>query len=132
MQFIQRKLKLTSLENGASGESRSVIHNQIQFWQERQLPQEQDLLHLVNKVLRNQKQLGTAKLLVHCLDGCTRSGLFLAVFNILQRMDAVGNIHIPWGILTIRETQKRFVKDVDQLRYCHLIVLKYLELENRY
>ena len=109
---------------------RTVYHYQVQFWQEGPLPKEQDLLHLVQKVLQSQKKVGTDKMLVHCMDGCTRSGLFLALFNILQRMEAVEDIHIPWGILTIRETQKLFVSKLDQLRYCHHIVKKHLD--NKY
>ena len=107
--------------------SRSIIQYQTQFWKDEKLPQEQDFLHLVQKVLRAQKQMGNGKVLVHCLDGCARSGVFLAIFNIIQRMDAVGNVNIPWGILTVRETQKLFVTDIDQLKFCHNIVLRYLE-----
>ena len=91
------------------------------------MPKEQDFLYLAKKVLQFQKQVGTGKILVHCMDGCTRSGLFLAVFNVLQRMEVAENINIPWGILTIKETQKGFVSDLDQLKYIHTIVRKHLQ-----
>ena len=106
---------------------RTVCHYQVQFWQEDLLPEEHEFLHLIIKVLQSQKQVGSGKILVHCMDGCTRSGLFLAVFNVLQRMEAAKNINIPWGILTIKETQQNFISDIDQLRYIYSIVRKHLE-----
>ena len=105
-----------------------VIHSQIQFWKKDKLPPQHDILLLVKQVLKVQKQLGpSGKVLVHCLDGCTRSGLFLAIFVLLQRVEATGNINIPWGILTIRETQGLFVNDIDQLKFCRDVVQNYLE-----
>ena len=79
--------------------------------------------------MRLQNQDPLAKLLIHCHDGRTKTGLFLAVFNILQQLDRVDFFHIPVSFLNIRETQSSFVCSREQIHFCFQMVLEYLNLQ---
>ena len=71
-------------------------------------------------------------MLVHCLDGCRRSGLFLVCFNLLLFMDSEELCHLGHCVLGARETIADCVVDEEQLKFCIEIAKLHLEANQIY
>ena len=124
------QLTLAPKRKGLSSNEKSlnVKHIQILYWPERQ-PVPSDLesfYHLFKRALHFQRENRELRSLVHCADGRTKCGIFLGVFNLLQRIEEEGSIHLPWSILTIRETHKHFLNSVEQLECCYKMAEKHV------
>ena len=53
-------------------------------------------------------------MLVHCLDGVSKSGLFLAAFLLLQKMKCEGGFDVVYGALAAQDVDPRFVAGTQQ------------------
>ena len=62
-----------------------------------------------NSILPLQPKSPDEKLLVHCLDGVEKSGVFLGAFNLLQKMRMEGVVDVVWSVSSAREANPRFI-----------------------
>ncbi|XP_071180902.1 receptor-type tyrosine-protein phosphatase mu-like [Mytilus edulis] len=87
-----------------------------------------DLLQRVEKCWEIQR----VPITVVCSDGCSKSGLFVALKLVLEKMQIDEEIDI---FQVVRELQKRrpeFLVDVDQYEYCYRCIRVLLEEESLY
>ncbi|OWF35537.1 receptor-type tyrosine-protein phosphatase S-like isoform X1 [Mizuhopecten yessoensis] len=83
------------------------------------------LLELLDQVEIWQKQSGNRPVTVHCLDGATRSGLFVATSCVLERMKTDREVDIFQAIKQLRLNRTQIIDCLEQYRFCHEIALEY-------
>ena len=129
---VKREFKLR-MTNDNDEEPRYVVHIQTLYWPEREsVPNDVNgFHHLLKRALHFQEENPELRLLVHCSDGWSKSGLFLAAFNLLQRLEEDDVVHLPWSVLAIRTTHKHFLKDSEQLKCCYELVERHVRKERR-
>ncbi|XP_046583116.1 receptor-type tyrosine-protein phosphatase mu-like [Haliotis rubra] len=89
------------------------------------------LLELINEVDRIITP-GGHKILIHCRDGASVSGVFCSTLNIITRLRLDRDMDI---FLTIRELQRvrsQFIQSFDQLKLCYKLVKEYNRTSNVY
>ena len=124
---LTQKSHTNSLDSDSTGVTVSQWH--LRSWPEVQsVPNNIDeFIQILERVLHHSRANCGKRTLVHCEDGCFKTGLFIACFNILQGLEESKYIHISSVILIIRETQKHFIADVEQLRFCFEVVRRFTQ-----
>ena len=123
----------------SSGEDEPFELRQVQvdFWPDNSsIPPQQhmrffyELLLDVVRMLRRQRQprqrqqrhggqeAASANVLIHCLDACGKSGLFLVCCNLLILMMEADVVHVPFCVLKARESLSEIIGDSQQLKFC--------------
>ena len=57
------------------------------------------------------------KLLVHCLDGVEKTGLFLCAFLLYQKMALAEKVDLAWSVLTARDANPLFLSGPEQFKF---------------
>ena len=65
----------------------------------------------------SQTQTGDKPFVVHCLDGISASGFYIAAFNLLEKLKSEKVVDVVWSVLTARLTHPRIVFCEDQIRF---------------
>ncbi|XP_067683144.1 receptor-type tyrosine-protein phosphatase alpha-like [Haliotis asinina] len=82
------------------------------------------LLELVNKVgtvIRSSDH----KVLVHCRDGASVSGVFCSVLNIISRLRLDGDVDIFLTIRELHRVRPQFIQSFDEFKLCYEVVKEY-------
>ncbi|XP_046568155.1 uncharacterized protein LOC124276555 [Haliotis rubra] len=85
------------------------------------------LLLLLEMLVKRQKDAGLHPIIVHCLDGASRSGLFCAVSNIISRLKMDKEVDI---FLIVRELQcirPAIITSSSQYTFCFEVARNYLK-----
>ena len=69
-----------------------------------------------------ESQKSRRNLLVHCLDGVDKCGLFLAAFNLLQKRRCEEVVDVAWSVSSARDVNQRFVSGSRQLQFLFKLV----------
>ncbi|XP_052793643.1 receptor-type tyrosine-protein phosphatase kappa-like isoform X2 [Mya arenaria] len=116
--------------------TRTFKHIQFKKWTRNRLvpPDSSSLLNLVKEVEEQQSSEDDedSPILVLCLNGAERSGLFVVLMNILERCRVDGEVSIPQVIRYLRSRRKQIVPNLEQYVYCHNVTTKYLESSMTY
>ncbi|XP_021346888.1 neurogenic locus notch homolog protein 3-like isoform X4 [Mizuhopecten yessoensis] len=111
----------------------SVQLRQYQYsgWEEgRLLPSNLDaLLNMIDDI-RDWNASSSAKgkpLIVHCMDGAERSGLFCVMAAAVERLRAEENVSMVHTINQMRVRRPQVIPNIEQFRYCHEAILQYIE-----
>ena len=123
LSFTERVLKLS---NSSTGQTRALIHLQILGWHHTQA-----ILDTAEAMtsLRGQQRYSGKPVLLHCLDGGSRSGTFLAVNSWLQQKsfeDGDGGCGIPdikTKIQNLLTQRKGIIRDKMVLKDIYQIIL---------
>ncbi|WAQ98353.1 PTPRA-like protein [Mya arenaria] len=116
--------------------TRTFKHILFKKWTRNRLvpPDSSSLLNLVKEVEGQQSPEDDwdSPILVLCLNGAERSGLFVVLMNILERCRVEGEVSIPQVIRYLRSRRKQIVPNLEQYVYCHNVTAKYLESSMTY
>ncbi|XP_052778200.1 receptor-type tyrosine-protein phosphatase S-like isoform X1 [Mya arenaria] len=88
------------------------------------------LFELIDMVDKSQKQAGDQPVLVHCMNGASRSGLYVAVSVLVERLKLEKEIDVFQTVKQLRQCRPHLVDNLEQYRYCHEIVLDYINKDN--
>ncbi|XP_076075661.1 receptor-type tyrosine-protein phosphatase T-like [Mytilus galloprovincialis] len=84
------------------------------------------LLDLLKKVLECwKKQKGP--ITVVCSDGCSKSGVFVALKLIMEKMEIDDEIDVFQVVRTMQVRRPEFFTEFDQYEYCYRCIKEYLE-----
>ncbi|XP_045159787.1 uncharacterized protein LOC123525102 isoform X2 [Mercenaria mercenaria] len=85
------------------------------------------LTSLISQVSRSSRDSKTEPIIVHCMDGAERSGLYCAVSSVLERLQMDKKINIPQTVLQLRARRPQLIKTFEQFDFCYRAVLDYLD-----
>ncbi|XP_069101801.1 multiple epidermal growth factor-like domains protein 6 isoform X3 [Argopecten irradians] len=112
----------------------SVVVRQYQYcgWEDgRPLPS--NLTALLN-MIEDINEWQTANIdekskpvIVHCLDGAERSGLFCVMAATIDRLRSEENISLYHTINQMRVHRPQVIPNIEQFQYCHEAVLQYIQ-----
>ena len=69
-------------------------------------------------------------MLVHCLDGVDRTGLFLAAFTLAQKQMQEQVVDIPWSVLNAKDANPKFVGGSNQLKCLRDVALELQQIQS--
>ncbi|XP_060599714.1 uncharacterized protein LOC132753277 isoform X2 [Ruditapes philippinarum] len=90
------------------------------------------LTSLISRVSMSHRDSKTEAVIVHCMNGADRSGLFCAVSCVLERLQMEKKINIPQTVMQLRARRPQLIKTFDQFHFCYRAVLEYLESKEIY
>ncbi|XP_052795717.1 receptor-type tyrosine-protein phosphatase kappa-like isoform X2 [Mya arenaria] len=90
------------------------------------------MITLQSDVERALPTLGDTPILVQCLNGAERSGLFVVLINILERCRMDGEVSIPQVIRHLRTRRHQIIPNFAQFMFCYESVVSYMNDETTY
>ncbi|XP_052791596.1 receptor-type tyrosine-protein phosphatase kappa-like [Mya arenaria] len=90
------------------------------------------MITLLSDVESALPTLGDTPILVQCLNGAERSGLFVVLINILERCRMDGEVSIPQVIRHLRTRRHQIIPNFAQFMFCYESVVSYMNDETTY
>ncbi|XP_060573868.1 uncharacterized protein LOC132731671 [Ruditapes philippinarum] len=87
---------------------------------------ESSILEVYEHVKVWQKTTGNQPIVVHCLNGATKSGLFCVVMSTLERMREEREVALQQVIKQMRIRRHHIIPTYDQYKFCHDIIVEFL------
>ncbi|CAH8542393.1 unnamed protein product [Schistosoma turkestanicum] len=124
--YILREFKLTDTRDG---ESRTIKQLQYIHWNEQGLPQtSESLIDLIGHVhkIKEQYHCNDGPITVHCSSGAGRTGLFITMCNVLERLRQESVVDMYQTVKLLRQQRVWMVQTEEQYRFCYTTTLDYL------
>lgn len=120
--------------NDMSKEERIVKQFQCKFWSEdAAVPESPDpLLEMIEEVNAWQRQVHNPTIVVHCMNGAKKSGLYCTVANIIERLRVEQEVNVLQTVVQMRSRRPQIVASKEQLVFCYEAVCAYLNMFNTY
>ncbi|CAH0729535.1 unnamed protein product, partial [Brenthis ino] len=124
-QYILREFKMTDARDGAS---RTVRQFQFTDWPEQGVPKSGDgFIDFLGQVHKTKEQFGQdGPITVHCSAGVGRTGVFITLSTVLERMQYEGVVDVFQTVRTLRTQRPAMVQTEDQYEFCYRAALEYL------
>ncbi|KAJ8679234.1 hypothetical protein QAD02_015021 [Eretmocerus hayati] len=124
-QYILREFKVTDARDGAS---RTVRQFQFIDWPEQGVPKSVDgFIDFIGQVHKTKEQFGQdGPITVHCSAGVGRTGVFITLSIVLERMQYEGVVDIFQTVRILRTQRPAMVQTEDQYQFCYRASLEYL------
>ncbi|XP_066299110.1 receptor-type tyrosine-protein phosphatase epsilon-like [Branchiostoma lanceolatum] len=90
------------------------------------------MLDLIGKVEKQQQQSGNGPITVHCSSGAGRTGAFIALNTVLERVKAEGICDLFQTVKSMRYSRPHMVQTADQYLFCYQAVVEYLDSFDNY
>ncbi|XP_035699732.1 receptor-type tyrosine-protein phosphatase alpha-like [Branchiostoma floridae] len=90
------------------------------------------VLDLIGKVEKQQQQSGNGPITVHCSSGAGRTGAFIALNTVLERVKAEGICDLFQTVKSMRYSRPHMVQTADQYLFCYQAVVEYLDSFDNY
>uniref|UniRef100_A0A8C6L828 Receptor-type tyrosine-protein phosphatase epsilon n=1 Tax=Nothobranchius furzeri TaxID=105023 RepID=A0A8C6L828_NOTFU len=128
--FTRRDLVLTKkLEK----QSQHVRHIHFHGWPEIGTPAEgRGMIDIIAAVQRHQQQSGNRPIVVHCSAGAGRTGTFIALSNILERVKAEGLLDVFQTVKSLRMQRPHMVQTMEQYDFCYRVVQDFIDIFSDY
>ncbi|XP_066537575.1 protein tyrosine phosphatase receptor type Eb isoform X1 [Hoplias malabaricus] len=128
--FSLRDLLLTYLPEK---QSRLVRHFHFHGWPEIGIPSDgKGMIDLIAAVQRQQQQSGNHPIVVHCSAGAGRTGTFISLSNILERVKAEGLLDVFQTVKSLRNQRPHMVQTVEQYDFCYKVVQDFVDIFSDY
>ncbi|XP_064605560.1 receptor-type tyrosine-protein phosphatase kappa-like isoform X2 [Liolophura sinensis] len=122
--ITERQLKLNVLQ----GIKKQRMVKQFHFpdWAlDQGLPESRTaLLYLLQTLGSWQQECGAQPVIIQCLDGCRCSGVFCAIYLLLERLQIDGEVDVFSTVRLIRDARPQFIKSYDQYKFCYETLLE--------
>ncbi|CAB1343682.1 unnamed protein product [Coregonus sp. 'balchen'] len=126
-------LKDMVLTYGPEKQSRHVRHFHFHGWPEIGIPAEgKGMIDIIASVQRQQHQSGNHPIIVHCSAGAGRTGTFIALSNILERVKAEGLLDVFQTVKSLRMKRPHMVQTVEQYDFCYRVVQDFVDIFSDY
>uniref|UniRef100_A0A1A8RX93 Receptor-type tyrosine-protein phosphatase C n=1 Tax=Nothobranchius rachovii TaxID=451742 RepID=A0A1A8RX93_9TELE len=104
-------------------ETRTVKHFQFLKWKGTELPEQtQDFMEMIKNIRHAYKDSGSQKgvpVVVHCDDGSSRSGIFCALWNLLDSADTEKMVDIFQVVKTLRKERQGMMSSLEQYQFLY-------------
>uniref|UniRef100_A0A8C2EB36 Receptor-type tyrosine-protein phosphatase epsilon n=1 Tax=Cyprinus carpio TaxID=7962 RepID=A0A8C2EB36_CYPCA len=128
--FSLRDLLLTF---GSEKQTRLVRHFHFHGWPEIGIPAEgKGMIDIIAAVQKQQQQSGNHPIVVHCSAGAGRTGTFIALSNILERVKAEGLLDVFQTVKSLRMQRPHMVQTVEQYDFCYRVVQDFVDIFSDY
>ncbi|KAG9341864.1 hypothetical protein JZ751_018588 [Albula glossodonta] len=128
--FSLRDLVLTYVPEN---QTRSVRHFHFHGWPEIGIPAEgKGMIDIIAAVQKQQQQSGNHPIVVHCSAGAGRTGTFIALSNILERVKAEGLLDVFQTVKSLRMQRPHMVQTVEQYDFCYRVVQDFVDIFSDY
>nr|CAI5867396.1 unnamed protein product [Callosobruchus analis] len=120
-QYILREFKVTDARDGSS---RTIRQFQFTDWPEQGVPKSgEGFIDFIGQVHKTKEQFGQdGPITVHCSAGVGRTGVFITLSIVLERMQYEGVVDV-FQTTRILRTQR---PAMDQYQFCYRAALEYL------
>ncbi|XP_053398878.1 uncharacterized protein LOC123558827 [Mercenaria mercenaria] len=88
---------------------------------------ESSILEVYEQVNLWQKTTGNQPIVVHCMNGATKSGLFCVVMSTLERMRQEREVALQQVLKQMRIRRHQIVPSYDQYKFCHDIIAEFIK-----
>ncbi|KAK5642104.1 hypothetical protein RI129_008271 [Pyrocoelia pectoralis] len=124
-QYILREFKVTDARDGSS---RTVRQFQFIDWPEQGVPKSGDgFIDFIGQVHKTKEQFGQdGPITVHCSAGVGRTGVFITLSIVLERMQYEGVVDVFQTVRILRTQRPAMVQTEDQYQFCYRAALEYL------
>ncbi|KAF8786935.1 Receptor-type tyrosine-protein phosphatase like protein [Argiope bruennichi] len=124
-QYILREFKVTDARDG---QSRTIRQFHFTDWPEQGVPKSGDgFIEFIGQVHKTKEQFGQeGPITVHCSAGVGRSGVFITLSIVLERMQYEGVVDVFQTVRTLRTQRPGMVQTEDQYQFCYRASLEYL------
>uniref|UniRef100_A0A8C1XNM3 Receptor-type tyrosine-protein phosphatase epsilon n=1 Tax=Cyprinus carpio TaxID=7962 RepID=A0A8C1XNM3_CYPCA len=133
--FSLRDLLLTYGLVSAHYELQTRLVRQFHFhgWPEIGIPTEgKGMIDIIAAVQKQQQQSGNHPIVVHCSAGAGRTGTFIALSNILERVKAEGLLDVFQTVKSLRMQRPHMVQTVEQYDFCYKVVQDFVDIFSDY
>uniref|UniRef100_A0A2H6N8L6 Receptor-type tyrosine-protein phosphatase epsilon n=3 Tax=Micrurus TaxID=8634 RepID=A0A2H6N8L6_9SAUR len=116
-------------------EKQGRVIRQFHFhgWPEIGIPTEgKGMIDLIAAVQRQQQQTGNHPITVHCSAGAGRTGTFIALSNILERVKAEGLLDVFQAVKSLRLQRPHMVQTLEQYEFCYKVVQDFIDIFSDY
>lgn len=124
-QYILREFKVTDARDG---QSRTIRQFQYIDWPEQGVPKSgESIIELIGQVHKTKEQFGQiGPITVHCSAGVGRTGVFITLSIVLERMRYEGMVDVFNTVKMLRTQRPAMVQTEDQYQFCYRAALEYL------
>ncbi|XP_031415997.1 receptor-type tyrosine-protein phosphatase S-like isoform X7 [Clupea harengus] len=124
-QYILREFKVTDARDG---QSRTVRQFQFTDWPEQGVPKSgEGFIDFIGQVHKTKEQFGQdGPISVHCSAGVGRTGVFITLSIVLERMRYEGAVDIFQTVKMLRTQRPAMVQTEDEYRFCYQAGIEYL------
>ncbi|XP_014681582.1 PREDICTED: tyrosine-protein phosphatase Lar-like [Priapulus caudatus] len=124
-QYILREFKVTDARDG---QSRTVRQFQFTDWPEQGVPKSgEGFIDFIGQVHKTKDQFGQdGPITIHCSAGVGRTGVFITLSIVLERMRYEGVVDMFQTVKTLRTQRPCMVQTEDQYQFCYKAALEYL------
>ncbi|XP_023284603.1 receptor-type tyrosine-protein phosphatase F-like [Seriola lalandi dorsalis] len=124
-QYILREFKVTDARDG---QSRTIRQFQFTDWPEQGVPKTgEGFIDFIGQVHKTKEQFGQdGPITVHCSAGVGRTGVFITLSIILERMRYEGAVDLFQTVKMLRTQRPAMVQTEDQYQLCYRAALEYL------
>jgi len=124
-QYLLREFKVTDARDGSS---RTVRQFQFTDWPEQGVPKSGEaFIDFIGQVHKTKEQFGQeGPITVHCSAGVGRTGVFISLSIVLERMQYEGVVDVFQTVRGLRTQRPAMVQTEDQYQFCYRAALEYL------
>ncbi|XP_063702711.1 tyrosine-protein phosphatase Lar isoform X2 [Culicoides brevitarsis] len=124
-QYKLREFKVTDARDGSS---RTVRQFQFVDWPEQGVPKSgEGFIDFIGQVHKTKEQFGQdGPITVHCSAGVGRTGVFITLSIVLERMQYEGVLDVFQTVRILRAQRPAMVQTEDQYQFCYRAALEYL------
>lgn len=125
-QYILREFKITDARDG---QSRTIRQFQFIEWPEQGVPKSgEGFIDFIGQVHKTKEQFGQdGPITVHCSAGVGRTGVFITLSQVLERMQYEGVVDLFQTVRNLRTQRPAMVQTEEEYRFCYLAALEYLD-----
>ncbi|KAG8435500.1 hypothetical protein GDO86_013438 [Hymenochirus boettgeri] len=119
----------------SSQDKQTRLVRQFHFhgWPEIGIPAEgKGMIDLIAAVQKQQQQTGNHPIVVHCSAGAGRTGTFIALSNILERVKAEGLLDVFQTVKSLRMQRPHMVQTLEQYEFCYKVVQDFIDIFSDY
>ncbi|UYV73148.1 PTPRD [Cordylochernes scorpioides] len=130
-QYILREFKVTDARDG---QSRTIRQFHFTDWPEQGVPKSgEGFIEFIGQVHKTKEQFGQeGPITVHCSAGAGRTGVFITLSIVLERMQYEGVVDLFQTVRTLRTQRPGMVQTEEQYHFCYQAALEYLNSFDHY
>lgn len=124
-QYILREFRITDARDG---QSRTVRQFHFIDWPEQSVPKTADyFIDFITQVHKTKEQFGQeGPITVHCSAGVGRTGVFVALSIVLERIQNEEVIDMFETVRTLRTQRPGMIQSEDQYQFCYKAALEHV------
>ncbi|KAK7503372.1 hypothetical protein BaRGS_00005293, partial [Batillaria attramentaria] len=121
-----------SLDLKDQADTRSVEIFHYEDWSGEVPSNTTDMLQLLDTLDNTRKERAGHPLLVQCIDGAAKSGLFCALHDVMSRLTRDEEVDVYLAVRHVQSVRPEAVPSVEQYRYCYELLQHHRNSQNVY